>query len=80
MKTLRASLFLLAVAASALTAFADDKGKAKEGDLDKIQGVWTGLLGDERKIPVVFTIKGKEVTVPFHVQIALMMNFSNHSF
>lgn len=60
MKSIRATLCVLAVMASALIATADDK--APEGDLGKFQGSWTCLVGPEKNIPLVATIKGKVVT------------------
>jgi uncharacterized protein (TIGR03067 family) len=49
----------------AVPALAQDQEKATalEGDLAKIQGSWKTLIGPERNIPLLATIKDRKVTV-----------------
>lgn len=53
--------FLL-LAALALVPPATAQEKAPEGDLGKLQGQWKTLIGPEKNIPLVVTIKDKTIT------------------
>lgn len=58
MKTLSAAVLILVAIGS--HSRAED---APKGDLGKLQGKWSALVGPQKDVPLVLTIKGNDVTV-----------------
>lgn len=57
------ALCVTMLALPGLALGADDKAKAPEGDLAKIQGTWAAMVGPQADIPIEIEIKGKAATL-----------------
>ena len=68
---MRLALAALILAASATATLAQDKDKkedAPKGDLAKVQGKWTAMVGPEKNIPIVVEFKGKVAIILATIQ------------
>jgi uncharacterized protein (TIGR03067 family) len=69
---MRLALAALILAASASVTLAQDKDAKKDdalkGDLAKIQGKWTAMVGPEKNIPIVVEFKDKTANILVTVQ------------
>lgn len=61
MRNFRAAAVVCVCACVAILARADDK--PLEGDLGKIQGKWSTMVGPEKTIPMTLEVKGTELTI-----------------
>lgn len=68
---MRLALAALILAVSTSASLAQDNEKkedAPKGDLAKVQGKWTAMVGPEKNIPIVVEIKGKIVIILVTIQ------------